>query len=184
MPHTNTLNASQTALVVVDVQEAFRVPIASFDLLVRNIGTVVRGFQALELPVIVTEQYPKGLGPTAEEVRLLIPHEAVIEKSTFSACGTPAFLAKLTEYGVRQVVLCGIETHICVSQTAHDLLHAGFQVHILTDCVDSRSTLNKEAGLGKMQTSGAVPSSIESVLFELLVDSRHPKFKEIQSLIK
>ena len=185
MPHKNVLNPADAVLVVVDIQEAFRTSIEEFDRLVRRTGTAVKGFQALDLPVIATEQYPKGLGPTAEELRLLFPDESsFIEKSTFSACGSETFIERLKSLGRKQVVLCGIETHICVSQTAHDLIDAGYQVHVLTDCVDSRSSADKSTGLRKMELAGAVPTSTEAALFELLVDSKHPKFKEIQALIK
>lgn len=184
MRHRNILKSENAVLVVVDVQEAFRSPIEGFELLVGNIGAAVRGFQILGLPVVVTEQYPKGLGPTAEEIRLLLTDDAVIEKSAFSACEEPLFLDKLKSVGATQVVLCGLETHICVSQTAHDLLEAGFEVHLLTDCVDSRFSSNKGPGIRKMELAGVIPSSAEAALFELLVDSKHPKFKEIQNLIK
>ena len=108
----------------------------------------------------------------------------MFEKTAFSSCGAAPFVTKLEKLGIKRVVLCGLETHVCVNQTAHDLLDKGFQVHILTDCVCSRFEHDKLAGLAKMQTSGVIPSSIEMAFFELMRDSRHEHFKEIQALIK
>jgi nicotinamidase-related amidase len=185
MPHPNLLNIDSTVLVVVDVQEAFRNVIPDFSTVASRISTAVRGFQVLDVPVIVTEQYPKGLGPTAEEITFVLPDDhAAIEKTAFSSCGASAFVDSLKELGTKQVVLCGLETHICVSQTAHDLLDRGFQVHVLTDCVCSRFEYNRDAGLAKMRGSGVIPASVEMALFELMRDSKHDKFKEIQDLIK
>ena len=145
----------------------------------------VGGSQALDVPVIVTEQYPKGLGHTAKEIANVFDDDfEVIEKTAFSSCGAERFVAKLRELGTKQVVLCGLETHICVSQTAHDLLERGFQVHLLIDCVGSRFEHDKKAAIGKMKASGVIPSSVEMALFELMGDAKHAKFKEIQALIK
>lgn len=183
--HSNTLDIDNSVLAVVDVQEAFRKAIPDFAEVVSRISIAIRGFQTLGRPIIVTEQYPKGLGRTAEELLLSIPEDATfIEKSTFSSYGEPSFAAELEKFQAKQIVLCGVETHVCVNQTAHDLLGAGYQVHLLTDCVASRYQHDREAGLRKMFASGVVPSSMEMALFEMMRDSRHEKFKEIQSLIK
>lgn len=185
MPHPNILDPRHTALVVIDIQEGFRNAIHDFGLIASRAATVVRGFQILGLPVLVTEQYPKGLGHTAEEIKLVLAEvDRVFEKSAFSSCGAEAFVAKLNDLSIKQVLICGLETHVCVNQTAHDLLTRGFQVHILTDCVCSRFEHNREAGLAKMLASGVIPSSIEMALFELMRDSKHERFKEIQRLIR
>lgn len=174
-----------TALAVIDIQEAFRSVIPDFETLAVRASVAVQGFQLLGRPVLVTEQYPKGLGPTAEEIRMVLPlgHE-VYEKTTFSSCGASALVDRLNELDIKQVVVCGLETHICVDQTVHDLLYRGFQVHVLCDCVGSRFDYNRLAGLAKMIRSGAIESSIEMALFELMRDARHEQFKEIQALIK
>ena len=183
--HANTLDRSQTALVVIDVQEAFRNAIPDFSNIAANISLMLRGAQLLQVPVIITEQYPRGLGPTAEEIRLSWPdNQEIIEKTAFSSCGAPAFTERLTQLGVKHVLVCGLEAHVCVNQTVHDLLAAGYTVHLLTDCIGSRFEHNKQAGLAKMQQSGALPSSIEMALFELLRDARHEQFKAVQKLIK
>ena len=185
MPHPRSLDRSRTALVVIDVQEAFRSSIPDFSEIADNISIAVRGCRILGVPVLVTEQYPKGLGRTAEEIRLALPDDLEpIEKTAFSSCGARAFVDELRKLGAKQIVLCGVETHVCVNQTAHDLLDEGFDVHLLTDCVGSRFEHDKTAGLEKMRSSGIAPSSNEMMLFELMRDAKHEKFKEIQQLIR
>lgn len=185
MPHPRILDSTTTALAVIDVQEAFRSVVGDFALIASRIPIAIRGFLALGLPVIVTEQYPKGLGRTAEEIALTLPGDFdYIEKTAFSSCGAGGFFDRLDSAGTKQVVVCGLEAHVCVNQTAHDLLDRGLQVHVLTDCVGSRFEHDKQAGLSKMFSSGAVPSSVEMALFELMRDARHDKFKEIQNLVK
>lgn len=159
--------------------------IPDFATVATQTATVVTGFQLLGVPVLVTEQYPKGLGRTADEILMSLPEGfEVFEKTAFSSCGAAAFIDRLTTLGVEQVVLCGLETHVCVNQTAHDLLDRGLQVHLLADAVCSRSPVNKKAGLRKMFSSGVIASSVEMALFELMRDVKHQQFKEIQNLIK
>lgn len=185
MPHPQILDRSKAVLVVVDVQEAFRSVINDFAMIASSISTAVRGFQILDVTIFVTEQYPKGLGRTAEEIQLVLPGDfEIFEKTAFSSCGSDLFVEKLSASNAKQVVLCGIETHVCVNQTAHDLLDQGFDVHLLTDCVGSRFEHDNKAGIAKMNSSGVVTSSMEMALFELMRDARHEKFKEIQELIK
>src|SRR5688500_7118440 len=185
MGHARILNEDRCVLVIVDIQEAFRSVIGDFALIASNIARASRGFQILGVPMIVTEQYPAGLGCTAEEILLTFPDEfETVEKTAFSAFGSEAFRSKLAETGAGQVILCGVETHVCVSQTAHDLLEQGLNVHVLTDSVGSRFEHDKRAGLKKMFHSGVVSSSVEMALFEVMRDSKHPKFKEMQALIK
>ena len=185
MPHPKILDRDKTVLVIVDFQEAFRSPINDFAQIASRISLAVRGFQILNVPIIVTEQYPKGLGRTAEEILFSLPPEfEFIEKTTFSSCGASAFMEKLRATGATQIVLCGLEAHVCINQTAHDLLNETYEVHLLTDCVSSRFTSDKEAAIRKLQLSGVVPSSVEMALFELMTDAKHEQFKEIQDLIK
>ncbi len=185
MPNENTLSNENAVLLIVDVQEAFRDVIGNFAVIASNIARAAQGFSIMDVPIIVTEQYPKGLGPTAEEIRYsLAKGFEPIEKTAFSAFGAAETRIKLESLERSQIVLCGIETHICVNQTAHDLLQNGYQVHLLTDCVGSRFEHDKAAGLEKMRGSGVAASSIEMALFEMMGDARHGKFKEIQQLIK
>ncbi len=185
MRHENTLALERAALVILDMQEAFRAAMPDFAEVASRIGVVAQAARLLKLPVLVTEQYPKGLGRTAEEIRAALPAEQeIIEKTAFSSCDAQRFVAQLSATEARQILVCGIEAHICVNQTTHDLLARGFQVHLLTDCITSRSPLNRQLGLSKMQQSGALPSSTEMALFELLRDAGHEQFKAIQKLIK
>lgn len=171
--------------MIVDVQEAFRDVVGSFSVIASNIARAASGFQLLGRPVIVTEQYPKGLGPTVEEIRYSMPDEfETIEKTSFSAFGSADVRIKLEGLAAGQIVLCGIEAHICVAQTARDLLENGYAVHLLTDCVGSRFEPDKAAGLSRMQAIGVVPSSVETALFEIMGHAGHEKFKDIQALVK
>jgi nicotinamidase-related amidase len=185
MRHKNTLDATATVLAVIDMQESFRSVISEFAEVAARIALVAHAAQLLKIPVIVTEQYPKGLGHTAAEIRAVLPANfEAIEKTAFSSCGAHSFEAKLEDARAQHVLLCGIEAHICVNQTAHDLLGRGYRVHLLTECITARNLHNKQMGLNKMQQSGALPSSIEMALFELMRDAKHEQFKAIQNLIK
>jgi nicotinamidase-related amidase len=177
------LDRSRTALVVVDVQEGFRPAVVDFPEMVANVTRLVRGAQILGLPTFVTEQYPKGLGSTVPEVA---EHLEVIpiEKTCFSALEAKGFAAGLGDTGRDQVVLCGIEAHVCVNQTAQDLIDAGSEVHVVQDAVSSRSAANRVLGLHRMERCGAVATSTETALFELLREAGTPEFKEVQALVK
>jgi nicotinamidase-related amidase len=185
MRHENLLDAAHAALVIIDMQESFRPAISDFAETAARIALVAHAARLLRVPVIVTEQYPRGLGHTANEIKaVLAPELEIIEKTAFSSCGASAFETALERTGARQTIVCGIEAHVCVNQTTHDLLKRGFQVHLLTDCITSRHVQNKETALTRMQQAGALPSSTEMALFELLRDARHEQFKAIQKLIK
>src|SRR2546421_620419 len=185
MRHENTLDIKRAALAVIDMQDSFRRHIPDFAEVAARIALVAHAAQLLGVPLVVTEQYPKGLGRTASEIRAVLPEGLEpIEKTAFSSCGAREFVSQLERAGARQVILCGIEAHVCVNQTAHDLLARGFKVHLLTDCISSRTAQNKQVGVEKMLKSGALPSSTEMALFELMRDARHEQFKAIQKLIK
>jgi nicotinamidase-related amidase len=178
------LERDRSLLVVVDVQEAFRPAVLDFDRVAGNVATLVQGAQVLGMPVLVTEQYPKGLGRTVPEVSRHLNGVEPIEKLCFSAVGSDEFAGRLNETGRNQVLLSGIESHVCVSQTADDLLGGGNEVHVAQDAVSSRTEDNRHLGLHKMERAGAVITSVETALFELLRMAGTPEFKEIQKLIK
>jgi nicotinamidase-related amidase len=183
--HAFTLELSASAFVIIDVQEAFRQSITDFSEFARKIAVFTEGAKLLKLPILVTEQYPKGLGRTAEEIMQSLPMDVeVFEKTVFSAYGAAGFGEKLKSISARQIIVAGLEAHICVNQTVHDLLEQNFQVHLLSDCIASRAKENKQIALTKMQASGAILSSVEMALFELMRDSRNEQFKAIQKLIK
>jgi nicotinamidase-related amidase len=181
----NTLQLGQTAFVVIDMQESFRHIISDFVETSARIALMTHAVRLLNVPLIITEQYPKGLGRTASEILSVLPPDyEVIEKTAFSSCGASGFIKALDETKAWQVIVCGIEAHICVNQTTHDLLANGYQVHLLTDCITARTQNNKIVGMEKMVRSGAILTSIEMALFELMRDAKHEQFKAIQKLIK
>lgn len=184
MRHPSLLDRNRAALAVIDMQEAFRPVMADFSTIAERIAILVEGCQMLGVPVIVTEQYPKGLKQTAEEIRAKLPAGLrPIEKLCFSSCGEQDFDTQLRERHVEQVMLCGIEGHICVSQTAHDLLHLGYQVHLISDAITTRLPHNKEVALHRLTRAGAIVSSVEMALFELLGTAEAVEFRAIQKLI-
>ena len=172
----NLLHRSRTALVVVDLQEGFR-PYEEFEDVAARAGTLVAGARILGVPVTVTEQYPKGLGHTAASVG--VADDTPIEKTVFSAARADGFDLD----GRDQAVVCGIEAHVCVSQTVHDLLAQGVEVHVPVDAVTSRHAVDKEVGIAKMERAGAIRSSVETALLELCERAGTPEFKAVQKLI-
>jgi nicotinamidase-related amidase len=174
------LRRDSTLLVVVDAQEAFRPAVLDFDRVVHNTAVLVQGAKALGVPVVATEQYPKGLGHTVPEVAEHLNGVEPIEKTCFSAAAADGF----DPDGREQVLVCGIESHVCVSQTAHDLIDRGLEVHVARDAVTSRTEENREVGLRKMERAGAVITSVETALFELLGAAGSDEFKTVQRLIK
>jgi nicotinamidase-related amidase len=174
------LDRDRAALVVVDVQEAFRKAVLDFEAVAERVALLIQGAGVLEIPVVATEQYPKGLGSTVDEVAEHLDDTEPLEKTVFSAVRAEGFDLE----GRDQALVVGIETHVCVSQTAHDLLGQGLEVHVARDAVSSRSVTDKETGLAKMESSGAVLTSAETALFELLGEAGTDEFKAIQKLVK
>ena len=170
------LQRDNAALVVVDVQEGFR-PYDSFAGVAAACAKLLAAARILGVPALVSEQYPKGLGHSAPE--LGVEDEPRIEKTVFSAARADGF----DLHGRRQAIVCGIETHVCVSQTAHDLLERGVEVHVPADAVGSRHRIDYERGLERLERAGAVVSTVEGSLFELLERAGTPEFKAIQKLI-
>jgi nicotinamidase-related amidase len=174
------LEADRTTLVVVDVQEAFRKAIPAFDRIAKATATLIEGAEAIGIPIVISEQYPKGLGETVPEVAEHLPDGAEpLEKVVFAASEAEGFDLE----GRDQVLLCGIETHVCVNQTALDLIASGVEVQVAEDAVGSRSDQNKRVGLQKMEGAGAVMTSVETALFELLGRAGTDEFKRVQRLI-
>jgi nicotinamidase-related amidase len=183
--HPALLEREETGLILVDVQEAFRPVIDGFDQVVANCGLLAEGFGVLGRPVLVSEQYPKGLGYTVDELAGRLPGDArLIEKVRFSACGVDAFEEAMAATGARTWVVAGIEAHVCVNQTAHDLLERGFGVQVAADAVSSRTARNRELGLAKMSAAGAGTTSAEMALFEMLERAGSDEFKQISRLVR
>jgi nicotinamidase-related amidase len=174
------LDRGRAALVVVDVQEAFRKAIPDFEEVEAATERLVRGAAALGVPVVVTEQYPKGLGSTVAPVAEALPQGTQpVEKVRFSAAEADGFDLG----GCDQALVCGVETHVCVNQTVLDLLGEGVGVQVAVDAVGSRTQANRELGLERMQRAGAALTSVETALFELLGGSDAAEFKEVQALV-
>jgi nicotinamidase-related amidase len=185
MTTISRLSREHAALAVIDMQEAFRPVIPDFAQVAARIAKAVQGAKLLEIPVIVTEQYPRGLKHTAQEI---LPHlgadAGVIEKMCFSSCAADGFSERLDSRRIKQVIVCGIEAHICVAQTVLDLLSSDIEVHLLVDCITSRKPESKQVALGRLTQAGAVPSNLEMALFEMMRTADSPQFKAVQSLIK
>ncbi|PYP82515.1 MAG: hydrolase [Blastocatellia bacterium AA13] len=175
----------KAALVVIDMQEAFRTVIPDFSAVSARIAKAVQGACLLEVPVIVTEQYPRGLKRTAEEI---IPHlpkpPKIIEKLCFSSCRVEDFQSELISRNVKQIIVCGIEAHICVTQTVLDLLSQDLDVFLLVDCITSRKPESKEVALARLTQAGAIPSNLEMALFEMMKTAESAQFKALQHLIR
>jgi nicotinamidase-related amidase len=182
--HPQLLDTSDTLLLVIDVQERFRPVMKGFDSMVAGCIRLIKTFQALDLPIVVTEQYPKGLGATVSELKDVLSELQPLEKTVFSSYGCPGVPEQIVHTKARKILVCGIESHVCVHQTVHDLLAAGYRVHVAVDAVESRHAQNRDLALGRMEQSGAILTTTETAAFELMADAKHEKFKEIQALFK
>ena len=180
----STLLKDDAVLLVVDIQGRLARSMFEKETLFQRAIQAIQGARALGLPVLCTEQYPKGLGPTVEEIAAHLGEVPRIPKTSFSCLGCPAFMDALRKTGRRQVVIAGIEAHICVYQTARDLLRDGYEVHLLSDAVSSRFSDNKAVGLNRSQTEGAVLSTVEMCLFELMGSAENKAFKEVVQIVK
>ena len=179
------LTLDNTALVVIDVQGKLAQLMDQKEALFGNLQKLIKGTQVLELPIIWNEQLPEKLGPTTPEIAELLAHSTQpIRKSSFSCCGNPPFMMALQATNRKQVLLAGIETHVCVYQTCLDLLDLGYEVQVVADAVSSRTAENRQIGLSRMQAAGASLTSTETALFELLRVAEGAKFKEITKIVK
>jgi hypothetical protein len=174
----------QTAGLVIDIQERLFPFISGHETLAVNSGILIRGLQALSIPILRTQQYTKGLGPSIQPVLQLFLGEDHIEKVAFSCCDEPSFISRLAALNKKFIVLTGIETHVCVLQTTLDLLEKGFIPVVIEDCVSSRRLNDKIRAIERMDKSGAIITTYEAVLFELLRYSGTEEFKVISKLVK
>ncbi|MDB5106101.1 MAG: isochorismatase protein [Fibrobacteres bacterium] len=179
------LKASDSVLLLVDIQEKFRPVVPGMEDVIRRAQALVRGAVRLGIPVMATEQYPKALGPTAPELRQWLPEsQEYFPKMCFSALGCAPLREGLNAGKRRQVVMTGIETHVCVMQTGLELLAADYSVYVVTDAVSSRKGADRDAGLARLERHGAEMVTTEMVVFEWLRAAGTPEFKELQALIK
>ncbi len=187
MPNVNILEADQAALVVIDVQEKMLAAVTSgpTDSILDKIRRLIGTAKVLDIPIVFTEQYPKGLGPTSSLVREVLPGKLrPIVKNTCSCWRDSAFREALQATGREQIVVIGLETHVCVQQTALDLLRVDYAVFVAADAVGSRFSTDAETSLVRMGRAGVEISTTESLIFELIERCDHPKFKDILQLVK
>jgi nicotinamidase-related amidase len=178
------LDEKDCCLVVVDVQGKLAELMHDKETLFKNIRILIQAVRILEIPILWCQQVPAALGPTVPQIAELLADFEPINKSSFSCCGCEEFNAKLKGLGRRQILLCGIEAHVCIYQTAVDLIKADYEVSVIADAVSSRTAANKHISLDRLAEEGAKISSTEMAIFELLKSADHPKFKQIAKLVK
>ena len=175
----------KSVMLLIDVQGQLAQLMYEKDKLFKSLGIMIQGMKTLGVPIIWMEQIPKNLGPTTEVVAKYMTSEEPIEKFSFSCCNEPEFMDEFKKAGRTQVLLTGIETHICVFQTGYDLIKKqGCDVQVVSDCVSSRTKENKDIGIQRIVQSGGQVSCVEMILFELLKAARGDEFKQIIKLIK
>ena len=181
----NNLNAASSCLVLIDMQEKLQKAMSNVSKCIESQELLLKSAALLGMDSIVTEQYPKGLGNTIDELKCLLPgNTPVIEKTSFSCFGESAFRTELKSKKRKTLIVCGIEAHVCVQQTVLDLLNEGYEVVIPADALASRQDDNYRLALDTMRQAGAFVTSSEAVIFMLLGDARHPDFRAISKLIK
>lgn len=178
------LNSEKTCLVLIDVQEKLAAVMYESARMVANCAVLLQIARTLEIPILWCQQYPKAIGPTVEPLRAHLHDLKPMDKLGFSCCRQPDFSAELERLEIETAILCGIESHVCVFQTAMDLIQKGLYVHVIADAVASRTPENKQIGLDRMNAAGAIVSSTEMLLFELLRTAEHPHFKTLSKLIR
>lgn len=178
------LDKNDSLLLIIDVQEKL-VNALDKQVVVTRTATLAKAAKILGVPVIATQQYPKGLGLIVEAVsQNFTPDTKIVDKTSFSAVQEEGFLDVLKSFNKKQVVVCGIETHVCVHQTVADLITEGFEVYVAKDACASRNKYEFKQGIERMQSNGAKITCLEIALFEWLRDAKNPNFKEVQALIK
>jgi nicotinamidase-related amidase len=185
--HPNLLSTTTSVLVIVDIQSKLSATMSEHDANAMNANTqsLLKAADCLNIPVLVTEQYPKGLGVTDPVVADHLPESfQIFAKTGFSCCAAEGFTEALEQTGCKQAILVGQEAHVCVLQTALELLDLGYQVHIVEDALCSRKTEHKFYAIQRMQQQGATITNYESVLFEWLRDAKHPDFKTLSNLLR
>jgi len=170
--------------LVIDIQKKLFPHISDNKELLDRTVILLSGLQQLSIPMLITEQYKRGLGETLDEIRNFFPGRTAIEKMAFSCCDEPEFMDEIKLSGRKNIILCGIETHVCVLQTSIDLLENGFQPVVVKDCVSSRRPADRETALERMRMEGVIITTVESILFELARVSGTETFKAISRLVK
>ena len=183
IPHSKLITREGAALIVIDVQEKLLPQIIEKEKLVENIVKLIKFANIINIPIILTEQYPKGLGHTITEIKEILPDLLPIEKTTFNCFGSEKFNEQLSEINISTLIVVGIETHVCINQTALSGID-NFKVCVISDAVSSRTKENWHIGLERIKQNGAIISSTEMVMYELLRDAKTKEFKESLELLK
>ncbi len=176
--------AETTALIVIDVQGKLARSMYNAEGMLQGITRAVQGAQILDIPVLYIEQYPQGLGPTLPEVSELLGDQAPLSKTTFDCCGNPEIVSAIAALNKPNLLVCGLEAHICVYQSVRSLISHGYDVEIITDAISSRTAENRSLGLARMQSAGARATSVEMCLFDLVQDAASPAFRQLLPLFK
>jgi nicotinamidase-related amidase len=184
MRHPNLLRRDDTLLVIVDIQTKLLKVMFEKERLISSCSKLIQAAKLLEIPMVMTEQYPEGMGPTDSAILGLLPKVKAITKMSFSCCGVGDFDQKIKSLGKKQIMIIGIESHICVLQTVHDLLHQGYFVYVPYDAVSSRKEGDYKNALERMRQAGAVIGSVESAIFEMMKTAEIPMFRQISRIIK
>ena len=178
------ITKENTAGLIVDIQERLFPVMWEKEKLIKNCTTLIHGLTELKLPLVVTQQYTKGLGETISEIQSVIPDFSYVEKRDFSCCDEPSVAEKLKNLYAKNIIICGIEAHVCVLQTAVDLKAEGFNPVVVMDCISSRTPENTELARERFRFEGIMMTSYESILFELTRSSGAAEFKTISKLVK
>ena len=178
------MNINDSVLVVIDCQTKLMPAIKDTDVLEQTVVKLARGIKVMDVPVVVTQQYTKGLGPTTDDICEALGEFEPIEKTTFSAMGAPEFVERIKAAGKKNILMTGVETHICVQQTTLELLKAGYNVYLIDDCVGSRTKNDKKVACQRMAAAGAVVTTYEAALYEILKGAKEDGFKAISAIVK
>jgi nicotinamidase-related amidase len=181
--HPNLLT-KECLLVLIDIQEKLFPYVKDKKQLLEQITKLIRFATIMKIPLILTEHYPRGLGPTIQEIRNILPEYSPITKITFSAFRSKKFLQKIQDTKIKTLLICGIESHICIEQTALDGLSLGLNIHIISDAISSRRNQDLQMGIQKMQQSGGIISTTEMAMYEILERADIPEFKDVLKLVK
>ena len=182
---SNILNTENALLLIIDIQERLIAAQYSKDMITKNAAILAEAATILGVPVVASEQYPKGLGNTIPEIKEKLDESAkFFEKTAFSCVKQEGFLDLIKSCNRKQIIICGMESHICVHQTVTDLLNEGFEVHVVSDAISSRREFECKIGMDRMVADGSVLTCVETVVFEFLKSAKHPDFKAVQGLIK
>lgn len=184
MKDVGIIDRNKTALIVVDIQEKFKPAIFEMDRVIDNTKKVIEGARILEIPIIVTEQYSKGLGRTVDTIRASLGNFQPIEKLSFSCFGEQKFLNELEKLNVTDIIILGIEAHVCITKTILDAIAKGYRVHLVTDAISSRSESNLKIAVERAKQAGAFLASSEMILFQLMDSAGTEEFKRINEIIK